>query len=705
MKLCACHCYFNTFKRTLTYIIFLYLLCVVINLLSHHQLSHFDNSQLYEKVVGKRKVLQARDSTGKGDAIKYTYNAKYQNQSDMAKSSLDDNTDPPVQQREYGGNSKTKEKSIEKVKSITITKNVMMHGTAPMIPPEKKTVIDRKMVTNMTFDNTIVVTGTTLNPMRDLTIICSGTYAAPRDMKAWHNALISLSHGFEFEDVPFHIYSLNATLSQSLPLFRPVPETRHGECRTTRHTHFLPSVSIVMPFHNEQYSLLLRSLHSILDKTPLNLIQEVILIDDASTLPNLRAPLEAYLKHLPRVILFRTKQREGLIRARMLGALVAKAKILVFLDAHIECQQNWLQPLIEVVLANNSTIAIPAIDKIDPVSMQYLNSDKLVKVDSRGVTGIFDWELNYVWKMETYPDVNQSPWQPVPSATIIGCAMAMNRESFFRMGAFDEDMYIWGGENLEISFKTWMCGGSIKLVPCSKLAHLFRRKLPYKFPNGEKVQMNLQRLAEVWMDDYRHLFYQTTGRQVPFTPSQHASLQKRQQLRKLLKCHSFQWYLDTLGLSLPLPLADDKYFGQLLSVSHFSCLTLKNEELGFFDCMYNVHEQHFHLSRQGHLRHHGGQCVTYDQQTLSVVMHDCEEANSLQLWHFSNGGQTETRVINGARQQPGLLRLAQGMHKYCFSIVQDYISPNGDAHYSPCLQSCLQHSNDLLWSFTHHIYQ
>jgi polypeptide N-acetylgalactosaminyltransferase len=82
----------------------------------------------------------------------------------------------------------------------------------------------------------------------------------------------------------------------------------------------LPKASIIMCFHNEAWSVLLRGLHSIISNTPGYLLEEVILVDDFSDFDYLFEPLTAYLyDHFAyKIRVIRNSRREGLIRSRFL---------------------------------------------------------------------------------------------------------------------------------------------------------------------------------------------------------------------------------------------------------------------------------------------------------------------------------------------------------------------------------------------------
>ena len=52
-------------------------------------------------------------------------------------------------------------------------------------------------------------------------------------------------------------------------------------------------------------------------------------------------------QHFPDTVkIFRNSERLGLIGTRTLGAKYASGDVIVFLDAHCECNKNWLPPLL-----------------------------------------------------------------------------------------------------------------------------------------------------------------------------------------------------------------------------------------------------------------------------------------------------------------------------------------------------------------------
>lgn len=103
----------------------------------------------------------------------------------------------------------------------------------------------------------------------------------------------------------------------------------------------------------------------------------------------------------------------------------------------------------------------------------------------------------------------------------------------------------------------WMCGGEIEIIPCSRVGHIFRGQNPYKFPKDRQktVERNLARVAEVWLDEYKDLFYgHGYHHLLDKKVTDIGNLTEQIELRKKLKCKSFKWYLDNVYPDMKAPL-------------------------------------------------------------------------------------------------------------------------------------------------------
>jgi polypeptide N-acetylgalactosaminyltransferase len=110
---------------------------------------------------------------------------------------------------------------------------------------------------------------------------------------------------------------------------------------------------VIIVYHNEAYSTLLRTVVSVINKSPRPLLKEIILVDDYSTREFLKKELENALMKMPvPVKLIRSEGRVGLIRARLMGASEAEGDVLTFLDSHCECTSGWLEPLLARIKEN-----------------------------------------------------------------------------------------------------------------------------------------------------------------------------------------------------------------------------------------------------------------------------------------------------------------------------------------------------------------
>lgn len=423
-------------------------------------------------------------------------------------------------------------------------------------------------------------------------------------------------------------YGMCVVCSDEISLDRSILDTRMAECKHWDYPTDLPTTSVIIVFHNEGWSVLLRTVHSVLNRTPKYILKEILLVDDFSDKENLKYDLEKYIEQFNgKVRLIRNAQREGLIRTRSRGAVEAKGEVIVFLDAHCEVNTNWLPPLLAPIYRDRTTMTVPIIDGIDHKTFEY----RPVYGEDRHFRGIFEWGMLY--KENDVPQkelrTRKHNSEPYKSPTHAGGLFAIDRKYFLEIGSYDPGLLVWGGENFELSFKIWQCGGSIEWVPCSRVGHVYRSFMPYNFgalaqkKKGSLITINYKRVIETWFDEkYKEYFY-TREPMARFLDM--GDISEQLLLKDRLGCKSFQWYMDNVAYDVldKFPeLPPNIHFGELRSVAVSKCLDTLGHGPPSLMAVQHCHgfgnNQLIRLNAKGQLGV-GERCIEADAQGIKLA--------------------------------------------------------------------------------------
>ncbi|XP_023284421.1 polypeptide N-acetylgalactosaminyltransferase 6-like isoform X1 [Seriola lalandi dorsalis] len=367
----------------------------------------------------------------------------------------------------------------------------------------------------------------------------------------------------------------NQFASDRISLHRDLgKDTRHTDCLEQKFWRCpgLPTTSVIIVFHNEAWSTLLRTVYSILHTAPAALLTEILLVDDASTDDCLKTRLDEYVEQLKIVRVLRQRERKGLVTARLLGAQAAQGEVLTFLDSHCECFNGWLEPLLARIAEQPTAVVSPKIASIDRDNLKFSKPRPEMHHYMRGN---FDWRLTFGW--EPIPEAEKirrkNETYPIRTPTFAGGIFSVSKSYFEHMGTYDDQMEFWGGENLEMSFRVWQCGGQLEIIPCSVVGHIFRRQSPHKFPNSSSIIIrNLVRLAEVWLDEYKWVFYRANRMAaLVYKENSFGDVTERHKLRERLKCRDFSWYLKNIYPEAYVP----DIYGRLENIGLKCCLDVE----------------------------------------------------------------------------------------------------------------------------------
>uniref|UniRef100_A0A8C3F089 Polypeptide N-acetylgalactosaminyltransferase n=1 Tax=Chrysemys picta bellii TaxID=8478 RepID=A0A8C3F089_CHRPI len=342
---------------------------------------------------------------------------------------------------------------------------------------------------------------------------------------------------------------------------------------------------------------------------------------------HLKKPLENYVAGLRKVRLIRANKREGLVRARLLGASLAKGDVLTFLDCHCECHEGWLEPLLERIGEDESAVVCPVIDVIEWNTFEYLGNAGEPQI------GGFDWRLVFTWHVipEREQKQRRSKTDVIRSPTMAGGLFAVSKKYFDYLGSYDTGMEVWGGENLEFSFRIWQCGGSLEIHPCSHVGHVFPKQAPY---SRAKALANSVRAAEVWMDEYKELYYHRNphARMEPY-----GDVTERRLLREKLRCKDFKWFLENIYPELHVPEDRAGFFGMLKNRGMANyCFDYnppnEHEVTGHRIILYPCHgmgqNQFFEYTSHNEIRYNTRQpeaCAAVDSGTDYLTMYLCQD--------------------------------------------------------------------------------
>lgn len=181
-------------------------------------------------------------------------------------------------------------------------------------------------------------------------------------------------------------------------------------------------------------------------------------------------------------LMLRTEKKIGIANARNAGASMAKGDYLIFCDAHLIFEDNWIEELIAPIQQGQAAATNPCIvDVQNPKRMGF----------------------GYTWGENLTIRWNPGQPFPFPSPFLAGGCLAISSEVFAKISGFDPCFQGWGYDDQEISLKLWLFGYQCLIQPKVKIRHYFRNSPPPYPVRIENLYFNLLRMAYLHFKEER----------------------------------------------------------------------------------------------------------------------------------------------------------------------------------------------------------
>ena len=380
------------------------------------------------------------------------------------------------------------------------------------------------------------------------------------------------------------------------------------------------TMSVVLPCANEGI-LAVKTARGIGERTPKEVLHEIVIVDDGST-----PPLEEFFNEQGKDVLdtypvkfIRHETFTGLINAKKQGGDRATGDVLVFLDCHVLPRnygfgRTWADGIMSRIAGNYKRVVVPSITDLDSDTWEEIGQPP-------GIAKCYlSLDVDFRW-FESDDD-----FVPIMS----GGLLAMSRRWWVETGGYDSTMIGWGGENIDQSLRIWLCGGEIVQATDSHVAHMWRvnhkpeTKAKYTVPEGSVIT-NRYKAALAWFDDYIEKVneFSPFSKFVGPTAAPPPNIDSILEIKRNLKCKPFQWFIDRFP---------DVYFGANV---------LPDEVFRVRDQVSNLC-----LARR----------KTEKRDEHEVVAVPCSTEDTLQLWH--RGNRDGDKCCSGIRSMDSMYCLA-----------------------------------------------